>query len=52
MIIGPLVRLTTRTYVPSVTKILKMVKKSVQDRSTQNGEALRRQVHSTFSDGY
>jgi hypothetical protein len=37
--------LNIRTYVPSVTKILKMLKKGVQERSTQNGEALRRYVN-------
>ncbi|KAL1409538.1 hypothetical protein Q8F55_003522 [Vanrija albida] len=30
------------TYVPSVNKILKMMEKSVADRSVKNGEALRR----------
>jgi hypothetical protein len=32
----------TRTYVPSIVKVLKMMERSISERSTKNGETLRR----------
>ena len=39
----------TRTYVPSISKILKLMDKSISERSTKNGEALRRYATSKQS---